>query len=54
MTLRIVLSHAAMFDWLVFHMDVNNAFLQGELNEDIYMHLPQGYIHQKGGVAGCV
>lgn len=34
---------AVIYNWAIFQMDVTNAFLQGDLDEDIYMTLPQGY-----------
>jgi len=42
-TIRIVLSLAASHGWDLSQMDVNNAFLQGDLVEDIYMALPLGF-----------
>lgn len=29
--------------WPLTHMDVTNAFFQGDLDEDIYKSVPQGY-----------
>lgn len=42
-TVRCALSLAAMNDWLVFQMDVYNAFLQGDLNQKVFMVLSQGF-----------
>jgi len=42
-TIRTVLSLAASYGWDLSQMDVNNAFLQGDLVEDIYMALPLGF-----------
>ena len=39
-SIRIVFSLAAMKGWFLHQMDVNNAFLHGDLDEEVYMALP--------------
>jgi len=51
-TVRTVIGIAAAKNWDLFHMDVNNAFHQGDLYEDVYMQLPQGF-HRQGEPLVC-
>eukprot|EP00253_Pinus_taeda_P033792 PITA_33792 len=43
-SIRLALSIAAARGWEVHHMDVKNAFLFGDLEEEIYMEQPSGYM----------
>ncbi|KAL5776891.1 hypothetical protein ACOSP7_009817 [Xanthoceras sorbifolium] len=45
-SIRILLSITAYFDYEIWQMGVKTAFLNGNLDESIYMMLPEGFISQ--------
>jgi len=42
-TVRILISCAADFGWLLHQLDEKNAFLYGNLEEEVYMEVPPGF-----------
>ena len=42
-TVRILVGAAATYNWKLHQYDVKNAFLHGDLAEEIYMQIPPGY-----------
>lgn len=46
-TIRIMLAIAAFHDYEIWQMDVNPAFLNGKLAEEVYMSQPKGFIDAK-------
>ncbi|GKC42015.1 retrotransposon protein, putative, ty1-copia subclass [Tanacetum coccineum] len=45
--IRILISIAAFYDYEMWQMDVKTAFLNGYLDEDIYMVQPEGFVDPK-------
>ncbi|GMI67117.1 hypothetical protein HRI_000381000 [Hibiscus trionum] len=54
-TVNILLSVSVVNKWKVHQVDVNNAFLKGDLTEDVYMSQPEGFEQQSsdGTVLVC-
>lgn len=46
-TIRIVFTLAVTFGWDVQQIDVNNAFLNDDLQEQVYMPQPEGFVSTK-------
>ena len=42
------LAFMASQNWLLTQLDINNAFLNGDLFEEVYIELPLGYHSQNG------
>ena len=49
-SVRLFIAMAAMRRWPLFQLDIKNTFLQGDLEEEIYMEQPPGFVAQVGMV----
>jgi len=46
-SIRVSLSIASNLGWDLQQLDVNNAFLHGNLKEEVYMKIPLGFSYKK-------
>ena len=45
--MRLIIAYAAIKNWEVHHMDVKTAFLNGELEEEVYVVQPEGFVDKE-------
>ena len=52
-SVRIMLAIAAYFDYEIWQMDVKTAFLNGKIEEELYMIQPKGFVDPKDANKVC-
>lgn len=52
-TLRIILTITVSRGWSVKQVDINNAFLNGKLNEVVFMNQPEGFVDKRNPTFVC-
>ncbi|GKB84389.1 retrotransposon protein, putative, ty1-copia subclass [Tanacetum coccineum] len=45
--IRILIAISAFYDYEIYQLDVKTAFLNGYLNEEVYMEQPEGFVSKK-------
>lgn len=46
-TVRTLLALSSINSWHLHQLDMNNAFMHGDLSKDVYMYVPQGVVSPK-------
>lgn len=52
-TIRLVVDVAISKSWPIKQLDVNNAFLQGTLEDEVYMEQPPGFVDSNNPTHVC-
>ena len=52
-TIRAVFTIALSRNWAIKQLDVNNVFLKGDLQEEVFMQQPQGFIDEQNPNLVC-
>jgi len=53
-SIRIILAIASYYDYEIWQMDVKTAFLNGNLEEEVYMIQPEGFVDPKSPKKVCL
>lgn len=42
-TIRMIIALSTIMNWTIFQLDINSAYLYGKIDQEIYMHIPDGF-----------